>query len=117
MLKSFLIFNTLQNVYNVAITFDFLLLSCLVILFSTFGIVMMHKNLIVVFMCIELFIVAVSFNFFLSAIFFAGSFGFFFGYLLLILAGAESSLALALLTSYFFVEQHISTEFVVKLKG
>lgn len=117
MSKSFLVFNTLQNIYNVSITFDFLLLSCLVILFATFGIIIMHKNLIVVFMCIELFIVAVAFNFFLSAMFFAGSFGSFFGYLLLILAGAESSLALALLTSFFFVENNIATEFVVKLKG
>lgn len=116
-MQKFIIYNTLQNIYNVSLTFDFFLVSWLVFLISGFGIIFLYKNLIIVFMCVELFIVALAFNFFLSSTIFVGSFGFFFGYLLLIVAGAESSLALAILTSYFFYENSINIERVSKLKG
>jgi NADH-quinone oxidoreductase subunit K len=95
----------------------FFLFSWLVLIIAGVGIVLLHKNLIIVFMCVELILVALAFNFFLSSVVFVGSFGFFFGYLLLIIAGAESSLALAILTSYFFIEQSINVESVSKLKG
>jgi NADH:ubiquinone oxidoreductase subunit K len=77
----------------------------------------MHKNLIVVFMCIEAFIVTISYIFLVSSVFFIGVLGFFFSYLLLVIAGAESALALSIVTAYFFIEQHINVEFVNKLKG
>lgn len=116
-MNKILIYNTLQNIYSVSVIFDFFLVSWLVLLIAGFGIIMLHKNLIVVFMCIELVLVALAFNFFVSSVVFVGSFGFFFGYILLIVAGAESSLALALLTSYFFVENSINIETLKKLKG
>jgi len=116
-MKSLLIFNTFQQISTNISPFEFFLISNFVIFSSFFGVIWMQKNLVVIFMCIELIIVALAFNFILISFFYAGAFGLIFGYILLITAGAESALALSILTSYFFIEQHINVEFVSRLKG
>jgi NADH-quinone oxidoreductase subunit K len=116
-MREALLFNTFQQFTWSLSWCDISLLTFIVISFAFLGIIFMHKNLIVIFMCMELVIVAVAFHMVATSLFFAGSFGLVFGYLLLIVAGAESALALAILTAYFFIEQHIHVEFVYRLKG
>jgi NADH:ubiquinone oxidoreductase subunit K len=96
---------------------DLLLAFGLVSGSALLGALFFPRNLIVFLMCLEVVLVAIAFAFIAVSLLFAGSSGLVFGYLLLVVAGAESALALALLTSYFFVEQHIQSEFVARLKG
>lgn len=112
-----LCYNTFQQASFFVGSFDLLLFSNSIILGAFFGIFCMRTNLIVMFMCFEIILVSIAFNFSLVSIFFAGSSGLIFAYLILIIAGAESALSLSILTSYFFVEQHIQIEFLTKLKG
>jgi len=65
-----IILNIFQKIYILNIYFEFFIIANLVIFGVFFGIVCMQKNLIVIFMCIELFLVAIAFNFLLFSMFF-----------------------------------------------
>jgi len=81
------------------------------------GVIVSQNHLITLLMFMELILVAIAFFFTLTAVSFGGPGGFFFTYLLLVVAGVESALALSVITNYFFVENRIYGDQVMKLKG
>jgi len=105
------------SLWSVLAPLDFVLVVGLIFIAGLGGVVFMPRNLIVVLMCIELLVVSLAFMFVFVALLYGSASGYLFGYLLLVVAGAESVIALSVLTFYFFVEQHIHIEFVQRLKG
>jgi len=75
------------------------------------------QHLIVLLMLLEVGLVILSLGIAILGVTWFGTVGLLFSYVLLILVGGESALALAVVTSYFFVEQQVAVEFVNKLKG
>lgn len=113
----FFVYNTFLQMFYMLQFFDFFVISSFIVIGGMLGLFFLHTNLVVIFMCLEVVLVTLAFNFVISSCFFFGSLGFIFGYLLLIVAGAESAIALSVLTSYFFVEQNIFLDYVIRLKG
>lgn len=86
---------------------------------STLGLAILTSanHLIVLLMLLEVVLVTLSLGFALLSVTWFGTVGLFFSYILLILIGGESALALSVVTAYFFVEQQVAVEFIRKLKG
>ena len=112
-----LAFSTFHLLVLAVTPVDLLLALVLVTGSALAGLVFFPRNLIVFLMCLEVATVAVASSFVVVSLIYGGSSGLVFGYFLLVAAGAESALALAVLTGYFFVEHHIQAELASRLKG
>jgi len=81
------------------------------------GILLNQNHLITLLMFMELVLMTVAFGFTLVSVMFGGQGGFILMFLLLVVAGVESALALSLVTGYFFVENRVYIDQICKLKG
>ena len=75
----------------------YLILGAMVFSLSLAGIILNRKNLIVLFMCIELMLLAVNMNFVAFSQYLGGTMGQVFVFFILTVAAAESAIGLAIL--------------------
>nr|QJH88483.1 Nad4L [Pterocladiophila hemisphaerica] len=96
---------------NIFITFF------LVLLISLCGIILNHRNILVILMSLELMFFSISIIFILSSIQFDSVIGQIFSLLILTVAASESAIGLAFLVIYYRIQLIISIEFLNLMKG
>lgn len=96
---------------------DYLLLDALLFALSVTGIFMNRKNLIVLLMCIELMLLAVSTNFIAFSHFRGDMGGQVFVFFMLTVAAAEAAIGLAILVALFRVRHTIDVDELKSLHG
>ena len=96
---------------------DYLILAAALFLFSVVGIFFNRKNVIVLLMCIELLLLAVSINFVAFSHYLHQVTGEIFVFFILTVAAAESAIGLAILVALFRHRQTIDVEDLNLLKG
>jgi len=97
--------------------FDCLFLNIVIILFSFFGILINRRNLIILFLCLELIFLSISLNFFFIAFFLNNPIGYIYGFIVIILAAAESVIGISLLVILFRVSGRISFDSLTTLRS
>ena len=95
----------------------FLALAAVLFSLAVAGIFINRKNLILLLMCIELMLLAVSMNFVAFAHFLGDMSGQVFVFFILTVAAAESAIGLAILVVLFRLRQSIDVEDINTLKG
>jgi NADH-quinone oxidoreductase subunit K len=95
----------------------YLILSAILFGLSVTGIVINRKNIIVLFMCIELMLLAVNTNFVAIAQYLQVGSGEIFVFFILTVAAAESAIGLALLVLFYRRTGSINVEEMNFLKG
>ncbi len=81
------------------------------------GLFLLKRNLIIILMSIELVLLAINFNFIVFAVFIDDIVGEIFALLILTVAGAESSIGLAILVMYYRRKGIISINLMNYIKG
>jgi len=95
----------------------FLTLSAILFSLSIAGIFINRKNMILLFMCIELMLLAVNFNFIALSRYLEDTAGQVFVFFILTVAAAEIAIGLAILVIVFRTRQSINVEDLDSLKG
>jgi NADH-quinone oxidoreductase subunit K len=80
--------------------FFYLLTTLALFILSICGVFLSHKNIILILMSIELMLLSINLNFILFSIYLVDLTGFFFSFLVLTIAAAESAIGLSFLVSY-----------------
>jgi NADH-quinone oxidoreductase subunit K len=96
---------------------DYLVLGALLFAISVTGIFLNRKNIILLLMCIELMLLAVSLNFIAFSHFLGDSAGQVFVFFILTVAAAESAIGLAILVVLFRNRGTINVQDLDTLKG
>ena len=99
------------------ILMNYLVLSSLIFSISFAGIVMNRKNIIILLMCVELMLLAVSFNFISAAQILGKPVGEVFVFFILAVAAAESAIGLAILILIYRKRKSIDIDGLSLLKG
>jgi len=96
---------------------EYLLLGGILFSIGVVGIFLNRKNVIVLFMCIELMLLAVNMNFIAFSHFLGDTTGQIFVFFILTVAAAEAAIGLAILVVLFRARQTINVEDLDALKG
>lgn len=80
--------------------FFYCLITITLFILSICGVFLSHKNIILVLMSIELMLLSINLNFILFSHYLIDIQGFFFSFLILTIAAAESAIGLSFLVSY-----------------
>lgn len=96
---------------------DYLMVSAALFVLSMVGIFLNRKNIIVLLMCIELLLLAVSTNFVAFSRFLNQASGEVFVFFILAVAAAESAIGLAILVALFRNKRTIDVDDLNTLKG
>jgi NADH-quinone oxidoreductase subunit K len=97
--------------------FDCLLLNFILLILALFGIFLNRRNLIILFLCLEVIFLILSLNFFYIAFFFNNYLGYIYGFIIIILAASESVVGISLLVLLFRVSGRISYDSLTILRG
>ena len=95
----------------------YLIVAAIVFSLSLAGIILNRKNLIVLFMCVELMLLAVNMNFVAFSQFLGGTMGHVFVFFILTVAAAESAIGLAILVVLYRKRGTINVAELDTLKG
>lgn len=95
----------------------YICVSILIFIIGVLGIVLNRKNIIIIYMSIELMLFAISFNFIVFSIHLDDLVGQIFTLYILTIAACESAIGLAILVSYYKVRGAIAIEGIHTLKG
>jgi len=95
----------------------YLIVAAIVFSLSLAGIILNRKNLIVLFMCVELMLLAVNMNFVAFSQFLGGTMGQVFVFFILTVAAAESAIGLAILVVLYRKRGTINVAELDTLKG
>jgi NADH-quinone oxidoreductase subunit K len=98
-------------------TEQFLNISVLIFLFGLFGIFVLRRNLIMIIISLELLLLAVNLLFIIFSIYLDDMIGQLFSIFILTIAGAESSIGLALLVVYHRITGSIRLVELRHLRG
>lgn len=96
---------------------DYLILAALLFSLSVAGIFLNRKNIIILLMCIELMLLAVSLNFIAFSHFLGDAAGQVFVFFILTVAAAEAAIGLAILVVLFRNLSTINVDDIDKLRG
>jgi len=96
---------------------NYLILVLLLFLIGIIGIFVTRKNIILVFMCIELILLSVNLNFIIFSIYLDDVIGQIFAIFVLTVAAAESAIGLAILVVFYRIRGIILINYINKLKG
>ena len=96
---------------------NYLILGAIVFSLSLAGIILNRKNLIVLFMCVELMLLAVNMNFVAFSQYLGGTMGQVFVFFILTVAAAESAIGLAILVVLYRKRGTINVAELDTLKG
>jgi len=96
---------------------NFLLFKQFSFFLGALGIVLNRKNILLVFMSIEILLISVNLNFVFFSIFLDDLIGQLFSLFILIVAGCESAIGLAILIAFFKVRSTIAIKSIQMLKG
>jgi len=96
---------------------QFLSIGITIFLFGLFGILVLRRNLIMIVISLELLLLAVNFLFIIFSIYLDDMLGQLFSIFILTIAGAESSIGLALLVVYHRIVGSITLTDLSCLKG
>jgi len=94
-----------------------LILGSILFFLGLSGILLNRKNIIIVFMSVELILLAVSLNVITFSLFIDDLVGQIFSLLILTVAAAESAIGLAILVIYYRINESINILFMNLLKG
>jgi len=102
--------------------FSFLYINLLIIpiilfFLALWGIVVLRKNLLFILISIEVLLLAVNLSFLFASFFLDDIFGQIFSLFILTIAGAESAIGLAILVSFYRLQNVIAIDLVSFLKG
>jgi len=95
----------------------YLTLSAMLFVLSIAGIIINHRNLILILMCIELMLLGVNFNFIAFSRFLGDETGQVFVFFILTVAAAEAAIGLAILVVLFRNRRSINVDELNTLKG
>ena len=90
--------------------FHYVVLACLLFVMGIIGILINHRNILVVLMSIELMLLAVNLNFVAFSAFFGNVTGHIFCLFALVVAGAEVAVGLSILVAFFRLKGTASVE-------
>jgi len=96
---------------------NYLILVLVLFLIGIIGIFVTRKNIILVFMCIELILLSVNLNFIIFSIYLDDVVGQIFAIFVLTVAAAESAIGLAILVVFYRIRGIILINYINKLKG
>ena len=96
---------------------QYLTIANILFLIGIWGIFLNHRNIIIIFMSIELMLLAINIILILYSVFLDDLIGQIFALLVLTVAAAESAIGLGLLISYYRVRGNINIENINLLKG
>ena len=95
----------------------FLIVSAILFVIGILGIILNRRNLISIFMSIELILLSVNLNFIIFSSFLKDMMGQVFSLFILTVAAAEVAIGLAILVSYFRQRQNIDIEDLSHIKA
>jgi NADH-quinone oxidoreductase subunit K len=95
----------------------YILVSLILFLIGVLGLFILKRNLIIILMSIELVLLAINLNFIVFSVFIDDIVGEIFALLILTVAGAESSIGLAILVMYYRRKGIISINLMNYIKG
>lgn len=84
---------------------------------SLHGIIINRRSLILVLLFLELMLLAINFNFLMSALFLDNIIGIIFSLFIIMIAGAEVSIGLAFVILIFRLKGVLNLNFLISLKG
>ena len=96
---------------------DLILFSCFFLLLAIFGIFLRRYNILVILLCLELCLLAISFIFILFSYYLDNIIGKIFTLFILTLAATESALGLGILLAFFRTRGFIFLEGFTSLKN
>lgn len=96
---------------------NYLIIVLVLFLIGIIGIFVTRKNIILVFMCIELILLSVNLNFIIFSIYLDDVIGQIFAIFVLTVAAAESAIGLAILVVFYRIRGIILINYINKLKG
>jgi NADH-quinone oxidoreductase subunit K len=96
---------------------NYLFLVLILFLIGIIGIFVTRKNIILIFMCIELILLSVNLNFIIFSIYLDDIIGQIFAIFVLTVAAAESAIGLAILVVFYRIRGIILINYINKLKG
>lgn len=85
-------------------------LSIIIFIVGLIGFIYNRKNIILLFISIEIMLLGLTLNILKSAISFEDIDGLIYGIIIIIIAGAESAIGLSILVSYYRLRGHINIE-------
>lgn len=98
----------LVNSFSVFVTLFFI---------SLFGMILNHRNILIMLMSLEMIFLSISFNLIYSSVYLDDINGQIFAILILTVAAAESSIGLAILVIYYRIRHTVTIEFMNLMKG
>ena len=96
---------------------NYLIVNVVIFTIGVLGIVLNRKNIIIIYMSIELMLFAVSLNFIVFSVYLDDIVGQIFTLYILTIAACESAIGLAILVSYYKVKGVIAVEGINTMKG
>lgn len=96
---------------------SYLILVLLLFIIGIIGIFVTRKNIILIFMCIELILLSINLNFIVFSIYLDDVVGQIFAIFILTVAAAESAIGLAILVVFYRIRGIILINYINKLKG
>jgi len=97
--------------------FDCLLLNFTILLIAILGIIVNRRNLIILFLCLEVILLIISLNFFYVSFFFNNPLGYIYGFIVITLAASESVIGITLLVLLFRLSGRLSFDTLITLRG
>lgn len=121
---SFLDMESFDNVNSLPITLNINLnlmlglnLSSLLFFLGLFGILWNQKNIIIIFLCVELMLFGIGLQFLFFSLFFNYSLGYIFALLVLTVATAETAIGLGIIVLGYRLNRSVSFESFTILRG
>lgn len=96
---------------------SFLSIALFLFIIGVIGIFVTRKNILLVFMCIELILLSINLNFIVFSIYLDDIVGQIFSIFVLTVAAAESAIGLAILVVFYRIRGIILINYINKLKG
>jgi NADH-quinone oxidoreductase subunit K len=93
-----------------------MILSTIIFLIGTFGIILNRKNILLIIMSVELMLLSINLNFVTFSVFLDDIVGQIFSLFIITVAAAESAIGLAIIVSHFRVCASISVEKIITLR-
>ena len=117
-MESFDIVNSLPVTLNINLNLMLgLNLSSLLFFLGLFGILWNQKNIIIIFLCVELMLFGVGLQFLFFSLFFNYSLGYIFALLILTVATAETAIGLGIIVLGYRLNRSVSFESFTILRG
>lgn len=95
----------------------YLIFSFLVFIIGSTGIFFFRKNLITVLIALEIILLSIHMNFLIFSLFLDDLIGYLFSIFILVVAGSEVSIGLALTILLYRLQKDVSLEPIILLKG